>query len=387
MRKNNFVFQIPILDIYLISEITRPLFFSIVIVTIVAESIGISFEQLKFLIQDNLPFDTFIYIHIFKLPEFFVLALPISCIMATIFTYQKLSNNSEIIAIRSCGLSLYRLIFPSIIVGLCLTVLFLIVNQVIVPYANYNAALLLETSLGYNRQDFKKVDAFYREFSTGSFPLESASQGNYLKYLLYMREIKDSEIEKPILLIRDKNKLNAIISSNTARCDQDQGYCYFDNGTRTLIGQDGSYNSSTKFERLYLYLPNLYSQIHIDKEGFQDRELNFFQAYHKLSIFRLSMDQKNFLKLQVYVYKNFTLATSCTIFAFLGASIGINLQPRMKYNSFSLTLAIILTYDAIQMIVNISIVAGNIPIHWMWLPNIIGICIGNYILIRKDFFY
>ena len=382
MRRN-------VLDTYLISEIIRPLFFCIIVVTIVAESIGISFEQLKFLIQDNLPFDTFIYIHVFKFPEFFVLALPISGIMATIFTYQKLSTNSEIIAIRSCGLSLYRLTFPSIIVGLCLTVLFFIVNQVIVPYANYNAALLLETSLGYDRQDFRKTDVFYKEFSTGKLQLQSQgqNQNNYLKHFLYIKEIKGNKIEKPILLIRHENKLRAIINSDIAKCDKNKGYCFFDNGTRTLINADGSYNSSTKFERLYLNLPNLASQIHIDKEGFQDRELNLFQVFYRLSIFRVAGEQKNFLKLQVYTYKSFTLAISCTIFTFLGASIGINLRPRIKYNSFTLTLAIILTYDGIQMILNISIVAGSIPIHWIWLPNIIGICIGNCILIKKDFLH
>lgn len=387
MKKNKFLLHIPILDTYLISEITRPLFFSIVVVTIVAESIGISFEQIKFLIQDNLPFDIFIYIHFLKLPEFIVLALPISGMMATIFTYQKLSNNSEIIAIRSCGSSLYRLIVPSIIIGLCLTVILFVINQIIVPPANYNAAILLETSLGFDRRNFIKSDAFYKEFFPGKLELKTKNENNYLKYLLYTEKIKDSRMEKPILLIRREDKLKVIINSHMAECNQNKGYCYFDYGTRTLINPDGSYHSSTKFENLYLYLPNLYLQLHIDKEGLDNRELNLFQAYQRLSIIRIAGDRKNFLKLQVHIYKNFTLAISCTIFTFLGASIGINLQPRVKYNSFALTLAIILTYDAIQMIINVLIVSGNIPIHWIWSPNIIGICISNYILIKKDFLY
>jgi lipopolysaccharide export system permease protein len=101
MKKINIFTQISLLERYLISQLITPLLFSIVIVTVVAESIGISFEQFRFLIEEKLSFDVLIYLHILKLPEFIIYSLPIATLMATIFTYQKLSENSEITALQN----------------------------------------------------------------------------------------------------------------------------------------------------------------------------------------------------------------------------------------------------------------------------------------------
>ena len=114
MKKNHTFPQLSLLERYLISELIPPLLFSIAIVTIVAESIGISFEQFKFLIERQLTFEILIDLHLLKLPEFIVFAAPIAVLLATIFTYKKLSNTSEIIAIHSCGVSLDKLVYLSI---------------------------------------------------------------------------------------------------------------------------------------------------------------------------------------------------------------------------------------------------------------------------------
>ncbi|MDB9324434.1 LptF/LptG family permease [Nodularia spumigena CS-591/04] len=82
--------------------------------------------------------------------------------------------------------------------------------------------------------------------------------------------------------------------------------------------------------------------------------------------------------------ERFTLPVSCAVFALLGSAIGINLQPRTRYNSFSLTLGIILLYDAIQVIAKIFIISEIISFSWIWLPNIVGTTVGVYLLIKKN---
>ncbi|MFM6812399.1 MAG: LptF/LptG family permease, partial [Dolichospermum sp.] len=108
MKKINIFPHISLLERYLISEIIPILLFTIVIVTVVAESIGISFEQFSFLLTEQISLGTLIYLHILKLPEFIVFAVPIAILMTTIFVYDKLSSTREIIALQSCGISLYK---------------------------------------------------------------------------------------------------------------------------------------------------------------------------------------------------------------------------------------------------------------------------------------
>lgn len=382
MKKTNIFPQISLLERYLISQLITPLLFSIVIVTVVAESIGISFEQFRFLMEKRLSFDVLIYLHILKLPEFIIYSLPLAILMATIFTYQKLSENSEIIALQNCGLSLYKLVYPGVIIGLLLTILILILNEVVVPPANYKAAITLEKHLNIIRENLRNHDIFYVEISNDQ-TFNLGYKRKYLKYLFYAEELTNIKMKSVVLLIRDTERLKMIINSQFAECYSEK-YCYFYDGNKTIINANGSYGKNLKFDKISLYLPNISSQFKADREKLDHREMSLYQAYQQLSILETAGDRQNFLKLQVHIQKRFTSAISSTVFALLGSAIGINTKTRVRYNSFALTLGIILIYNMFQLITDILVVSENISLVWVWLPNIVGTGIAGDLLNKKN---
>lgn len=382
MKKTNIFPQISLLERYLISQLITPLLFSIVIVTVVAESIGISFEQFRFLMEKRLSFDVLIYLHILKLPEFIIYSLPLAILMATIFTYQKLSENSEIIALQNCGLSLYKLVYPGVIIGLLLTILILILNEVVVPPANYKAAITLEKYLNIIRENLRNHDIFYVEISNDQ-TVNLGYKRKYLKYLFYAEELTNIKMKSVVLLIRDTERLKMIINSQFAECYSEK-YCYFYDGNKTIINANGSYGKNLKFDKISLYLPNISSQFKADREKLDHREMSLYQAYQQLSILETAGDRQNFLKLQVHIQKRFTSAISSTVFALLGSAIGINTKTRVRYNSFALTLGIILIYNMFQLITDILVVSENISLVWVWLPNIVGTGIAGNLLNKKN---
>lgn len=166
MKKINIVTQLSLLERYLISEIIPLLLFNIVIVTVVTESIGISFEQFNFLLNKQISFENLIYLHILKLPEFIVISVPISMLMTTILVYNKLSNNSEIIALQSCGVSLYKLLSPVINISIIIGLILFIGSDFIVPATNYKAAITLESLMNINRKSLNNDDIIYQELAT-----------------------------------------------------------------------------------------------------------------------------------------------------------------------------------------------------------------------------
>jgi lipopolysaccharide export system permease protein len=350
-------------------------------VTVVAESIGISFEQFRFLMEKRLSFDVLIYLHILKLPEFIIYSLPLAILMATIFTYQKLSENSEIIALQNCGLSLYRLVYPGVIIALLLTILILILNEVVVPPANYKAAITLEKHLNIIRENLRNHDIFYVEISNDQTNL--GYKRKYLKYLFYAEELTNIKMKSVVLLIRDTKRLKMIINSQFAECHSEE-YCYFYDGNKTIINANGSYGKNLKFDKIPLYLPKISLQFKADREKLDHREMSLYQAYQQLSILETAGDRQNFLKLQVHIQKRFTSAISSTVFALLGSAIGINTKTRVRYNSFALTLGIILIYNMFQLITDILVVSENISLVWVWLPNIVGTGIAGNLLNKKN---
>lgn len=70
---------------------------------------------------------------VFKLPEMIGQTASFSILMATLLTLGLLSRNSEIIAMRSCGVSLPRISLPMLGLGLAASLLLLVNAEMIVP--------------------------------------------------------------------------------------------------------------------------------------------------------------------------------------------------------------------------------------------------------------
>ena len=70
---------------------------------------------------------------IFKLPEMIGQAAAFSILMATLLTLGLLSRNSEITAMRSCGVSLFRISLPMLVLGLVASLLLLVNTELVVP--------------------------------------------------------------------------------------------------------------------------------------------------------------------------------------------------------------------------------------------------------------
>jgi lipopolysaccharide export system permease protein len=383
MKKINIFPHISLLERYLISEITPILLFTIVIVTVVAESIGISFEQFSFLLTEQISFGTLIYLHILKVPEFIVLAVPIAILMTTIFVYNKLSITSEIIALQSCGISLYKLIFPAIHLSLIISLILFIVNESIVPISNYKAAITLEEVMNINRWDLKSDHIVYKELANRNYE-QISDQDNYLKYFFYSERFSDGKMQEVTLLIRDNRGLKVIIKSKFAEWNEGNKYWFFYNGVKSIINPDGSYGQGIKFDEIRLNLSSISRQFQLDREKLDHREMNIFQIYQRLLVAKKAGDIPNLIKLQVNLQKRFTLPISCAVLAFLGTAIGINLQPRIKYNSFTVTLVILGLMKIFEAVINALIISGNIHICVIWLPNILATGFSFYILTEKN---
>lgn len=383
MKKINIFPRISLLERYLISEITPILLFTIVIVTVVAESIGISFEQFSFLLTEQISFGTLIYLHILKVPEFIVLAVPISILMTTIFVYNKLSITSEIIALQSCGISLYKLIFPAIHLSLIISLILFIVNESIVPISNYKAAITLEEVMNINRWDLKSDHIVYKELANRNYE-QISDKDNYLKYFFYSERFSDGKMQEVTLLIRDNRGLKVIIKSKFAEWNEGNKYWFFYNGVKSIINPDGSYGQGIKFDEIRLNLSSISRQFQLDREKLDHREMNIFQIYQRLLAAKKAGDIPNLIKLQVNLQKRFTLPISCAVLAFLGTAIGINLQPRIKYNSFTVTLVILGLMKIFEAVINALIISGNIYSYVIWLPNILATGFSFYILTEKN---
>lgn len=130
-----------ILDRYVLREFLKIL--ALVLISVVALFVIIDYTDIAGDIRDNhIAFHTVFAYYRFMIFQVLNWALPISVLVATLVTFGMLSKNNEVTAIKSGGVSLYRIAIPIVAVAAVLCVLSYLILDFVLPYSNQRADAL-----------------------------------------------------------------------------------------------------------------------------------------------------------------------------------------------------------------------------------------------------
>jgi lipopolysaccharide export system permease protein len=354
---------------YINTRIISSLCFAALLCMILSEFIGISFEQMRFLADNRISINTSMFIHVLAAPKFLVMTLPYALMMANIFTYKGLSRSSEIIALRSFGISIFQILIPSIGLSILLTSFSFCCQELIVTEASYRAAVILEQSMNIDRGNIANHDFVYSEFST-------IDNKKHVKILLYAEQAQSEVMKEITLLTFDRENIQKIIIARVAYWNHKEKIWSLVKGVEEKIN-NARHLISNPFETYSLKLGQALNQVLTQARD--NNELRLFELRRKMDTFKKTGHEKEIRQLESNIQERFTMPFSCIVFSVVGASIGINLKPKSAGNEFSLGLVIILTYYILQSIDTTLIAKEVLPVWGMWIPSFTGI---GFALIR-----
>ncbi|MFS8820404.1 LptF/LptG family permease [Synechococcus sp. W60.1] len=149
------VCAVGLMDRYVLSEMLLPFLFGVGAFTTLVMAVGSLFELVRLVVEAGLSISAALQVFVLRAPGIIVLTFPMSMLLATLLAYGRLSADSEITALRGCGVSLYRLMVPALILSLLVTALTFLFNELVVPVSNRQAATTLNRAL--NRDpDFRR---------------------------------------------------------------------------------------------------------------------------------------------------------------------------------------------------------------------------------------
>ena len=99
-------------------------------------------EKLDKFIDRKVPFMTVVDYYVNFTPQMISLVMPISLLLASLFTTGKMSQQTEIVAFRSAGVSLYRLMLPFVLMGAIFSIAFIYFNGWMLPRANAHVSAI-----------------------------------------------------------------------------------------------------------------------------------------------------------------------------------------------------------------------------------------------------
>ncbi|MBF2020646.1 MAG: LptF/LptG family permease [Hydrococcus sp. C42_A2020_068] len=372
---------ISIMDRYIVTELIGPFLLSIGIFSSLGVAIGYSSDLINKVIESNLPIVQAAQVLLLKVPEFISYALPISVLLSSLMAFGRLSNNSEIIALRGCGVSLYRIVAPAIALSLLVTGITFLFNELVVPAANYRATAILVESIQEEHPFWQTRDIFYPDYEKVTLPNGETRQR--LKSLFYAKQFDGKQMKILTILQWLGENLNQIIISDSASWNGEQQTWDFFNGTIYKIASDTSYDETLSFESRQIP----FSRVPFDLAvlGRDPDEMNIAQAQAYMKLLRQTGDEKKLLMFEVRTQQKMAFPFVCLVFGVVGSALGSRPQHVSRATSFGLSVAIVFLYYVLGFSLGSFGTIGIFsPFLAAWLPNFIGLGVGLWLLGRTD---
>lgn len=124
-----------LLDRYIIRQFLSTTLFSLVAVLLVFIVID-AMEKMDDFIDKRAGWEIILLYYVYFVPEIIKLIIPVALLLASLFVTARLSTQNELTAVKSSGVSLYRIMLPYVCVALIVSVASVYFNGWIVPLAN-----------------------------------------------------------------------------------------------------------------------------------------------------------------------------------------------------------------------------------------------------------
>lgn len=373
--------MISVLDRYLLKQLTLPFLFGVAAFSSIGISVGALFDLIRKITTLNLPFDIAFQVFFLQMPLYISYALPMSTLLATLMMYSRLSTDSELIAMRSAGISLYRLILPAVFLSLMITGASFAFNEAIVPAATYRATTTLEVALKEDTKKFQEENILSSEYTEVKGP--DGKSKRILSRIFYASQFNGDALSGLTVLDFSQQGLTQIIAAESAKWEVAKGRWKFANGTIYVVSPDGSYRNIFKFAEQEIQLPRTPLDLANRKQDWM--EMNIAELQQALNLANSSGDEKQAYKMRLRIQQKLAIPFICLVFGVIGSTLGMRPQRSGKGTSFAISIAIIFGYYLLAFVCDsLGLLTVLTPMLAAWIPTLVGLGFGGWLLQRAS---
>ena len=300
---------------------------------------------------------------------------PLAVLIAALVTFGVLNRNSEIVAIKATGISLYRLVIPIVSIAACLAVALFLFDQYYLPQANKRQEALRNVIKGRPPQTYLNPEnkwifghprpaepyrIFYYEF----FDPDAREFANLSVF----------ELDPATFALTRR-----IFAAKTL-WDADTGSWRFENGWVRDI-QGGSVTQYREF------LATSFAEIHEPpdyfnpKENIQSQEMNFGQ----LDSYIRELRQGGFdtMRLRVALWHKLSYPLIAVVMAVLAIPFALSMGRRGSLTGVAVAIALALAYWVVNLLFEAMGNVSYLPAAMAaWSADVLFGIVGGYLLLR-----
>ncbi|MFQ5578990.1 MAG: LptF/LptG family permease [Nitrospiria bacterium] len=346
------------LDRYIIKELTVPFLIGIFILTFL-----ILIQQLlrlmELIVGKGVDLLSVGQIFITLLPSFFLLSIPMAVMLASVVTFDRLSSDNEIIALKSVGIGFFRLIQPVLIFSILASLLTLSMGMLAQPPGKGSfktlAVKILKKRINVGLEEGRFNETFSRMMIyVESMPTFSELQG------VFIIDRRNPEI--PVMIVAKRGTLTTETNNGIF------GFNLY-NGSLHRRGRDSLGYQRMTFERYDL-------RVDLSSVAGRQDAMTKKTSYSEIKKQIEASKGKDIKSLQLLsaFYKHFALSLAALVFGIIGVPLGIIAGRLTRVGGFTVGIAIIGLYYLLTTF-------GDYLISIRLAPPIIGASFPHFFLI------
>lgn len=318
-------------------------------------------------IEANVPKKLIFSYYINRTPAIAVQMLPPACLITVIILFSMMKRNNEIIALKACGVSVWKISQPIMITSLFLSAALFLFSEVMVPYTSSKSNDLWRVEVNKQKpgRSMGRNDVWYK----GS---------NCIYWIKQIDGEKKTMMEPSLYFFDDSFRLIKSIKGRVAIWKN--GTWDIRDGIVQTLEEDGSYGVS-KFQQLELRLPER-------PEDFVGEERKPEEmGYHQLKGFAERLRLEGYDATKYFVELNIKIAFPFIIVIMALVGIPIALWKRSMETPVAVCIGVGFCI-AYLLILGLSraLGFGGIlpPILAAWLANCLFFFLGIYLMIHVN---
>ncbi|HAJ94267.1 MAG TPA: LPS export ABC transporter permease LptG [Synergistaceae bacterium] len=338
--------------------------------TIIMVAGGLLFRIADLIIKNGVPLGIVVRLFLYYLPKMAATAIPMSCLLAALLGFNKLSTNSELVALKSSGISFTRIIKPVIIMAFFVSMGAFFINETLVPVSERAAANVMAYEVFKQSPPVFRDKVFLKEESGGE-----------LKRVIYVNriDIKNGKMSDVIVQEFEKGLLSRLVSAEKG--EWIDGSWWLEEGKVFEITKDNDVSLLFTFDKQALQLDLNPEEAARTARTPDEMALN--ELIREISM----MKQKGMdvSKIVMILNLRFSVPWACLVLAIVGAAVGSRPQRSSSGMGLGLSVIIVFVYYVILSFTQSLGDAGYLhPVFAAWIANIVFLIVGGGLTLRAN---
>jgi lipopolysaccharide export system permease protein len=306
------------------------------------------------------------------LPALLVIILPVCALMAPVITYSRLASDSELLALRATGYSLYQLLSPVVGVAMLLATATVILIVEVIPHTNFLA----------RKQIFEAVSS-----SLQLHIRERVFQEPIPGLVLYVEHVdpRDGTLHQVFISDSRTPEVTTIVSATADIAFDFQGMrvvLELRDGSLQRREEKGDVQRAA-FERYRFVIEfgSTVDDIGLGKK--RVREMTLHEMRREVSALRAAGE--SYLRPLVEWHKRVALPIACLVLGFVGAPIGSFNRRTGRLGGFALSAATLLLYYLLVTTGGSLAETGAVPpLVGVWAPLVLVAASAFALVLRAN---